>query len=256
LCIFTRNNTETKEVEYLKGLGKEKVFEISAVKLSEIDTILACIYISPDSDFFYKFLHKLELLILKVSSKGKCLILCGDLNVNFIQYTDKLLDLQNLLIMNNLINVLKSPTRISNNSASLIDVLIVNSIKNECFTTNLDLGYSDYLAQLLYIKLKNLLKGPITTYKRFFTGKNVEQFQYLLQIEKWDEVSASNEPNTSFNIFTDTFRYYFNIDTFRYYFNIAFPVKATYVKESIVNKWITKGIIVSKNRLRLLCNTK
>ena len=44
------------------------------------------------------------------------------------------------------------------------------------------------------------------------------------------------------------------MDTFCYYFNIAFPVKVTYVKESTVNKWITKGIIVSRNRLRLLCN--
>jgi hypothetical protein len=77
--------------------------------------------------------------------------------------------------------------------------------------------------------------------------KNVKEFQYLLQKEKWDEVSASNEPNTSFNIF---------MDTFRYYFNIAFPVKATYVKESIVNKWITKSIIVSRNKLRLLYNIK
>jgi hypothetical protein len=46
------------------------------------------------------------------------------------------------------------------------------------------------------------------------------------------------------------------MDTFRYYFNIAFPVKATHVKESVVNKWITKGITVSRNRLRLLCNIK
>jgi hypothetical protein len=29
--------------------------------------------------------------------------------------------------------------------------------------------------------------------------KNVEKFQYLLQKEKWDEVFASNEPNTSKN---------------------------------------------------------
>jgi len=92
------------------------------------------------------------LLILKVSSKGKCLILCGDLNVNFMQQSGKLLDLQNLLLTNNLINVVKSPTRISNHSASSIDVLIVNNIKNEFFTVNLDLGYSDHLAQLLYMK--------------------------------------------------------------------------------------------------------
>jgi len=41
------------------------------------------------------------------------------------------------------------------------------------------------------------------------------------------------------------------MDTFHYYFNTAFPVK-----ESIVNKWITKGIIVSRNKLRLLYNIK
>jgi hypothetical protein len=50
-CIFTRNITETKEVHYLSGLGIEKVFEMSAVELSDSDTILACIYRSPDSDF-------------------------------------------------------------------------------------------------------------------------------------------------------------------------------------------------------------
>jgi hypothetical protein len=77
------------------------VFEISVVELSDIDTILACTCSSPDGDF-YEFLHKLDLLILKVSSKWKCLILRGDLNVNFIQYSGKLLDLQNLLLTYNL----------------------------------------------------------------------------------------------------------------------------------------------------------
>ena len=77
--------------------------------------------------------------------------------------------------------------------------------------------------------------------------ENIEEFQYLLQKEKWDEVSASSEPNTSFNIF---------MDTFCYYFNTAFPIKATYVKESIVNKWIIKGITVSRNKLTLLYNIK
>ena len=54
----------------------EKVFELSAVELSDIDTILACIYRSPDS-YFYEFLHRL-VLFLKVSLKGKHLIICGE----------------------------------------------------------------------------------------------------------------------------------------------------------------------------------
>jgi hypothetical protein len=64
-----RNNIETKEVEYLRGLAKEKIFGLSAVELPDTDTILVCIYRSPDSDF-YEFLHKLELLILKNYFEG------------------------------------------------------------------------------------------------------------------------------------------------------------------------------------------
>jgi hypothetical protein len=58
-CIFIRNTIEMKDVNYLRDLGKEKVFEISAIELPDNSTIIACIYRSPDSDF-YTFLHTLE----------------------------------------------------------------------------------------------------------------------------------------------------------------------------------------------------
>jgi hypothetical protein len=114
-CIFTKNTIQTKEVCYLSSSGSEKVFEMSAVELSDSGALLACIYRSPDSDF-YEFLSKLELLITKVHSKGKHLILCGDINVNFLQYSGKLQELQNLLLMNNLTNIAKSSTRITSHS--------------------------------------------------------------------------------------------------------------------------------------------
>jgi len=57
--------------------------------------------------------------------------------------------------------------------------------------------------------------------------KNIEEFQYLLQKENWDEVSASNEPNTHINIF---------MDTFSSYFKTAFLLKITHVKDSTINK--------------------
>jgi hypothetical protein len=50
-CIFTRNTIQTKEVNYPSGLGSEKTFELSMTELSDLGTILSCIYRSPDSDF-------------------------------------------------------------------------------------------------------------------------------------------------------------------------------------------------------------
>jgi hypothetical protein len=138
---------------------------MSAVELSDTSIILACFYKSPDSDF-YEFLRKLELLITNICSKGKHLILRGDLNVNFLQCSGKLQELQNLLLMNYLKNIVKSQNRITSHTKSLIDVIIVNNKNYEMFTEILDLSFSDHLAQFLYIKSKIFTKGSKKTFYR------------------------------------------------------------------------------------------
>ena len=161
-CIFTKNALQTKEINYLSSLGSVKVFEVSAVELSDFGTILTCIYRSPDSDI-YEFLCTLETLIARVFPKGKHLILCGNLNVNFLQHSGKLQELLNLLTMNNLTNVVKSPTRINSHTKSLIDVVIVDNTNDDMLIEILDMGYSDHLAQFLCMKSQKLPKGPLTT---------------------------------------------------------------------------------------------
>ena len=43
---------------------------------------------------------------------------------------------------------------------------------------------------------------------------------------------------------------------FRYLFDTAFPLKNKLIKTSTMNTWITKGITVSRNKLRLLWHIK
>jgi hypothetical protein len=76
---------------------------------------------------------------------------------------------------------------------------------------------------------------------------SVNREKYLLQGEVWEEVFASEEACTTFNLFKNTFIYYFNR---------AFPLKTTEVKGTILNKWITGGLIRSRNKLRLLNHIK
>jgi hypothetical protein len=141
----------------------------------------------------------LEILITKIHSKGKQLILCGDLNVNSLQQSGKLQDLQNLLLMSNLVNIVKSPTRVTSHTETLIDVIIVNNTNDGKFTATLNVGYSDHLAQVVYTKTKKLLKGPVTTCNKHFTDKNITEFKYLLHKETWDEVLEPEELNTAVN---------------------------------------------------------
>jgi hypothetical protein len=149
--------------------------------------------------------------------------------------------------MNNLANIVKSPTRVTCHTETFIDVIVVNNRNDEKFTATLTVGYSDHLAQVLYIKTKTLPKGPITTCNRHFTDNNIAEFKYLLHKETWDEVLEPEEPNIAVNLF---------MNTFSYCFNIAFPLKVTCVGSTNTNTWITKGLITSRNKLRLLCNMK
>jgi hypothetical protein len=109
-------NIQTKEL-YFQKLGKEKGFEVSALKLLKDKVVVVCVYRSPDGNF-YMFPNKLVKVIQKVQTKKKKLILCGDWNINFLVDSARLRELNNLLQMYNLVNIVASPTRITKNSVT------------------------------------------------------------------------------------------------------------------------------------------
>jgi hypothetical protein len=51
----------------------------------------------------------------------------------------------------------------------------------------LDLGYLDHLAQILNINVNRPDGGPIKIRKRQFTKESINEFNYLLQKESWQE---------------------------------------------------------------------
>ena len=66
--------------------------------------------------------------------------------------------------------MVQSPTRITHNTCSLIDVMITN-LNLEKQTIVYDLGYSDHLAHIVYIKVDKPVLGPTAIKKKQFTDK-------------------------------------------------------------------------------------
>jgi hypothetical protein len=95
---------------------------MTAIELMDYK-VCVCVNRSPNGDF-YTFFRSLELTIQKVQLRNKRLILCGDWNVNFMQGRVRLHHLQKFLLLHNLINTVRSPTRVTKNTLSLIDVII------------------------------------------------------------------------------------------------------------------------------------
>ena len=180
-----------------------------------------------------------------MQSKGFDIFLCGDWNINFKEHSQCLLELQNLLLMHNLTNTVNSPTRITANISTQIDVMITGLYCN-VQTVNYDLGYSDHFAQLSPLMVDTSVIDPKFTMKRQFSENAINEFLNYLQTEPWDHILAMDDVNDSFNTF---------MNTFLYYFNVTFPLKTLPLNKNN-NKWIIKGLLVSKNKLQILRGLK
>jgi len=100
-CILVKKGEITKELKFVKEIGEEKSFELSAIELVRYAVIIICIYRSPNGKID-TFFNKLELVMQKLRKKQKTLILCGDWNINFLQPSPHTLDSNNLLLQYNL----------------------------------------------------------------------------------------------------------------------------------------------------------
>jgi hypothetical protein len=143
-----KNSEMIKELNSLNELGEEKSFELSVTEPVKYAIIVICIYRSPDGNID-TFLNKLELILQQLTVKCKTLMLCGEWNINFFQTNLQTRELNNLLLRYNLKDVVNGPTRITKNTATLLDVVITNE-KSINLLKIMDLGLSDHYAQFFF----------------------------------------------------------------------------------------------------------
>jgi hypothetical protein len=66
----------------------------------------------------------------------------------------RLHDMQELLLLHNLVNTVRSPTTVTKDTVSLIDVIITNKDSTGEFVTVMNLEYLDHKAQILQLNVK------------------------------------------------------------------------------------------------------
>lgn len=240
VLILVKNGLNSKEILTIEGI--DNIFECAVVKLSIINGIyIICVYRAPSSDFNV-FVSYLENCMRTVLNKGKdCrIILCGDLNVNFLATSsdkNRLLDLMNsYCIYSSFIE----PTRITKSSISAIDYVFTNFFESIIHKAILHNGISDHSAQKIVFPV-SLTQHNQRTKTRCFSNKNINIFRAYLMSETWTEVfSSTSDTDRKFSSF---------INIFNYYYEQSFTFK---FQETKRKTWLTRGIKVSSNKLKTL----
>jgi exonuclease III len=105
--------------------SKEQDLEICAIKLhtQENNIIILCLYRAPSGNFgnFLNTMDKILNLLHKLKTE---FIICGDININYMEMSNNRKPLDNLLAIYNLTSTLHFPTRIVEKSTCMIDNIL------------------------------------------------------------------------------------------------------------------------------------
>jgi hypothetical protein len=83
--------------------------------------------------------------------------------------------------------------------------------------------------------------------RRQFINNSVEEFKNLLSKQPWNEVFNHSDVNSSLKAF---------MDIFLHCFNTAFPYKRVKSRDTINKRWLSKGLIVSSKKIKVLNSLK
>jgi len=150
--IFVHNSLSYTAIN-LNKIGNDYDFETCAIKLmvSTNTYHILCIYRPPGGNFTTFLLH-LESAITQLYSNTMNLIICGDINVNYLQDSRNKSLLNSLLASFNPYSAVNFPTRINSKSSTIIDNVFIDKLKTPNYSIiPISNGLSDHDAQVILL---------------------------------------------------------------------------------------------------------
>ena len=192
--------------------------------------VIGNVYRSPALKNTDKFIDLLDTVLRKLDRHSrKHMVLVGDVNINLLNHM-KNQSAQNLIetiSKYGFSQIVSRPTRVTDHSATLIDHVYTNDIHNTLSCNILTVDVSDHLATLTTISLgnsthfidrrSNKRNETQSVEFRTFNEANNLKFWQLIGDEKWDDTFITDDAETQYNTFCDTYT--------RHY-NAAYPVES------------------------------
>jgi len=206
ISIFVQRNLKfntTKIDEY----STHKDIEACAIRMDSTCNKLCvlAIYRSPSGEFT-NFLKQLDLILQKLYKNKHSIIICGDVNVNYLTDNNRRRQLEEVLHSYNLVGIVEFPTRFGGNYQTAIDnVFFDTSTVGKYELYPFRNGLSDHDAQLLINSRKLHENNYNTTNKRKINTNTIADFQWKLSHESWEQIFHGNDVNLIFNSFLNTF---------------------------------------------------
>ena len=196
--------------------------------------IMGVVYRKPGTNF-EEFKQEFEFVLQNLNLDKKLTIIMGDFNVDLTSDEEKSRELIRLTESYGLVQLIKTATRVTNTSSTLIDHIYTN-ISSYCIKSGcIEAGISDHLPT--YALLENFDFKPakkVVRRLRNFRNYSKDSFCDDLSTAQWKEIYKCTDPDEAYELFYTIFLEVCNKHA---------PVQeVSFNSKKRNNPWITKSI--------------
>ena len=210
---------------------------VEIISKAKNNVIVSCIYRTPGSSIS-NFTEIISNLLQKVKNKRKNVILCGDYNINLMKYNchNDTKEFVDTLFSCGLYPVINKPSRITEDSATLIDNFFINTVNCNVKRGLLINDTSDHLPIFVILEGMQVDHADITCskYVRNVTTQNIEMLCECLRIQNWNDINNSTDVNISYDRF---------VIKFCELYDKSCPIKKITRRHRNIKPWLTKGLL-------------
>ena len=198
---------------------------------------------------FNQFSETLSNLLADLGEKYEHVFVYGDFNLNVLDLSNKFISeyVENVFSFG-FLQLATKPTRIRDNSATLIDHILCNSMSLSHNISILCSHLSDHFPVIHQFDLSKPKISPQSSLSRNFSPINVQKFCTAIKNYRWDHVMEQNCVQEATNNF---------LSTFNTLYQTFFPLVTKKFNRSInpSEPWMSSGILISRKRKQFLSKT-
>ena len=221
---------------------KNDIFDWMAIELvmtASKNSIIYVVYRPPNSNFEF-FIDSLYASLISANLQNKHAYILGDFNINLL--ADDSRNIKSSFIDSlfnfSLFPLIKSPTRVTDYSATLIDNIFTNNITT-IYAALLCSDISDHFPICAFLDHSSKKQSPSTSNKeRNLNTRNLNQLNVFFLNYDWSSILQSNNVDEAFAIFVDIL-----INALNHFC----PLRS---RKSVRFKrpWFTSGLLISSKR--------
>lgn len=207
VCLYTRSLLKVKRLNDMSSISDSGFHQLWVqIQLKRLRSIILCVVYRPDycpvSCFFDDFMDKYsQALIL-----GKDIVITGDLNCDLLKPRSReAVALYDLCSSVNLTQLIQEPTRVTETSSTLIDVMMTSNIGFVEESGVLQSHISDHY--LVYATFKLKLPKLIPHFVKVRSYRKYESHRFLSDLEQvpWHDIALIDDANEMLDQFNNSF---------------------------------------------------